>query len=201
MTDKKSNPSRHMSVNALAALLGKDRATITSWIQQEGAPVVSRPEDGSTAAYEIDPAAFWEWSVNREAERKVQKLLKDRAKEQASGDAADPETWTEGTSKRFRAVYIALREKLRYDTEIAKVVESEIIQATVAEEFANLRAVLASLPSRLRKRGVPKHVIDIVIDCVNEALEHLHADQVEYGPVATPTGIIGGDECLPSPRS
>lgn len=198
MTDRKPNPSRYMSVNAMASLLGKERSTITRWIEQEGAPVVSRPEDGSTAAYEIDPPAFIEWMIGREAERRVQKLLKDRAKESVPGDGVDPQEWSEGTSKRFRAVYIALREKLRYDQEIAKVVEAEIIQATVAEEFANLRAVLASMPSRLRKRGVQRHVIDMVMDCVNEALKALSADQVDYA-AGIVGGDVGGDECLQSP--
>lgn len=200
MIDRKPNPSRYMSVNAMASLLGKERSTIARWIEQEGAPVISRPEEGSTSAYEIDPATFIEWMVGREAERRVQKLLKDRAKDSVPGEGVDPKEWTESASKRFRAVYIALREKLRYEQEIGKVVEAEIIQATVAEEFADLRAALASLPSRLRKRGVPKHVIDMVMDCVNEALEALKADQVDYA-----AGVIavdeGSDECPPSPLS
>jgi phage terminase Nu1 subunit (DNA packaging protein) len=196
MTDKKPNPSRYMSVSAIASLLGKERSTVTRWIEQEGAPVVSRPEGGSTAAYEIDPPAFVEWMVGREAERRVQKLLKERAKDVAPGDGISPKEWTEGTSKRFRAVYIALREKLRYEQEIAKVVEAEVIQATVAEEYASLRAVLASIPARLRKRGIAKAVIDMVMVVINEALDRLHADQVDYA-----ADVIGGDKCPTPPLS
>lgn len=200
MTDKKANPSRYMSVNAMALLLGRERSTITSWIEREKAPVVSRPEEGSTTAYEIDPQAFIDWMISREAERRVQKLLKEKAKETTPGDGVDPQEWSEGTSKRFRAVYIALREKLRYEQEIAKVVEAEIIQATVAGEYASLRAVLASIQTRLRKRGVPKAVIDVVMETVNEAIGELHADQVDYAAgIIEDAEITGGDECLTPP--
>jgi phage terminase Nu1 subunit (DNA packaging protein) len=150
----------------LAQYVGVSLTTITNWVRQ-GCPFVARGTKGK--AWTFNSAEVLSW---REA----------KVAENAIGDTSSLDI---DEARRRKLAAEAAMVELDLAKRKGEVIEIEAVAGVVGDDYANVRAKLLSLPTKLAPQLIG---IDDVATCkaliergVSEALEELTADGIYAG--------------------
>jgi len=175
-----ANP-RHMSVNALASLLGRDRSTVMRWIRDD-CPTVQRADKATKKDWLLDVALVVRW-------------LEEQASNKASADMADDEPDGEEDAKEL--IRLATMQ-LKLDELRRTVVKHVHATATIERHHGVVRQNVKALPLRIMDLmpGLPKEeydrlypkIVDAAYDCLRDAAKEIGLN--------TDTGKLNGS--LPS---
>lgn len=169
-TNKKmAAKARHISLQALASFLDRDRNTISKWIDN-GLPYVEKADRDLGKAWVFDSADVVRWLEKRAADITAEKL----------GDTGlDGKTSTE-EAKRRRAVADAIVSEIEAAEAIKTVVRVSHIVDKIANDYAELRGRMSSIPDAIAGRveaSLSLKVREIADDQIRIALKSLRTDK------------------------
>lgn len=160
--------SRQVSLKELAAILDRDRNTISKWLDA-GLPFVEKAEVSIGKPWIFDTAEVVRWLENRAAETTAEKL----------GASIDGKM-SEAEAKRLRAVSNAIIDGIAAAEDIKTVVRISYVRERVSADYAEIRSHLSALPDAISSRVVSKDapkVKEIAEEQVRNMLKSLRADK------------------------
>lgn len=185
MAIKKSHASANFTevgLHEAAAILGKNITTLKTWFNL-GCPVLER--GGQSKKWRICPADVIAWRENKIAQDAV-------------GDTSQLDY--EEARRREMAAKAAMLE-LDLAHRRGQLVEIEYIADLVGEEYANVRARILGLPTRLAPQvaGVSAlpELREIIEAGITEVLEELTADGMYSGYASTERSDLDAEEGEP----
>lgn len=161
---------QNFSLSELSALLGVHRNTLSTWVKR-GCPHLQKADRSRGQEWQFDLAAVVRWR-------------EDQAVAAALGDTTQIDD--KEARRRKLAAEAALTE-LELAKEQGKVVEIDQVARVVGEEYANCRARLLAIPSKLAPLLDATPGInakrDLIEQAITEALDELTADgAADLGP-------------------
>lgn len=160
----------------MADLLGVNRGTLTSWLENDGCPYVSRP-DAPGSSWELSAPDVVEWYVDRETRKRVEKAMKAGFFEGDDGMIdMPPSTWNADEAKRRKSIYDALIRQIDLDKASRAVVPIGDVSMLVTREYGKLREALTGVGPKV----AADHGADAgarAQDLVEGALAELKADR------------------------
>jgi terminase small subunit / prophage DNA-packing protein len=173
LTPHASTDFTQVGLHEAAAILGKSVVTLKSWFNL-GCPVIER--GGKAKKWRICPAAVIAWREEKIAQDSV-------------GDTQNLDY--EEARRREMAAKAAMLE-LDLAQRRGKLVEVELIADLVGEEYANVRARILGLPTRLAPQviGITSlpELRALIEAGITEVLEELTADGIYSGYASTAEG-------------
>jgi len=161
---------RHVNKVDLAALMGVSSVTIGQWVSK-GCPYVQKGAAGKAWVFDVPEVVGW---------REQQVAL------QAVGDTKSLDI--DEARRRKLAAEAALSE-LDLAVRKGELVEIESVASAVAEEYANVRAKLLGLPTKVAPQAIgiteTAELQSLLESVVTEALEELVRDGVYSAEGAT----------------
>jgi phage terminase Nu1 subunit (DNA packaging protein) len=165
-TSRASVDFTSVGLNEAAAILGKNVTTLKSWFNL-GCPVIER--GSQSKKWRISPAAVIAWR-------------EDKIAQDAVGDTSQLDY--EEARRREMAAKAAMLE-LDLSERRGKLIEVEQIADLVGEEYANVRAKILSLPTRMAPQVLGLATLPEIRACIEagvvEVLEELTADGIYSG--------------------
>jgi len=160
--------SRQVSLKELAAILDRDRNTISKWLDA-GLPFVEKADVSIGKPWIFDSAEVVRWLENRAAEATAEKL----------GASMDGKM-SEAEAKRLRAVSNAIIDGIAAAEDVKTVVRISYVRERVSTDYSEIRSHLSALPdaisSRVASKDAPK-VKEITEEQVRNMLKSLRADK------------------------
>lgn len=160
---------RLVSLKELASFLERDRNTITNWLKF-GLPYVEKADRDLGKAWSFDTAEVVRWLEKRAA---------DAAAEKLGATGLDGKT-SEDEAKRRRAVAAAIITELEAAEAVKTVVRVSHVVDRIANDYAEIRSRLMSLPDAISGRvetKVAQKVREIADEQVRSALKTLRVDR------------------------
>jgi hypothetical protein len=149
MARKSNKRGQKVSSLALSKLLGRDRGSFPKWVDEEGMPFETRPDENGAGEWQFYTAEVIDWLIEREMKKVV--------------DAVAPSDGDEDTSKmskaqaeRSKAVWSAAKERvaalmaaLNYQKELGRVVDKEMVGAVFNEKLIRVKTRFMDLGPRV----------------------------------------------------
>jgi len=160
---------RLVSLKELAAILDRDRNTISKWLDA-GLPFVDRADRDLGKAWSFDTAEVVRWLEKRAADTAAEKL----------GVLGSDGKTSEEEAKRRRAVAAAIITELEAAEAVKTVVRVSHVVDRISADYSEIRSRLMSLPDAISGRvetKVAQKVREIADEQVRSALKALRVDR------------------------
>lgn len=160
---------RLVSLKELAAILDRDRNTVSKWIDI-GLPYVDKADKNLGKAWSFDTAEVVRWLEKRAA---------DTAAEKLGASGIDGKT-SEEEARRRRAVAAAIITELEAAEAVKTVVRVSHVVDRISADYSEIRSRLMSLPDAISGRvetKVAQKVREIADEQVRSALKALRVDR------------------------
>lgn len=192
----KAQQARAVSASECARLLGKDRGTVTRWLEQ-GCPTIGAAAREDGVEWRLDLGAVVAWLLAREREAEREKLEAKhapelerlrRALEQAGSEDGEATTWQE--ARRRRTLAEARLRELEVRERSGELLDAKRTELEIATMGTGWRVRMMAMPSRaaVEVAGLDKPAACFaVLDReVREALEAVAGTRLDEHP---PEGV------------